>query len=548
MRGRLFLAAATVAVLAASSCKKEVPASLLLTVKNAASTAPAEVRVRVFDAQGQSADFTTFPVSAAPASGVLGTVVIYPRTAAAVLRVQAQGWVGGDKVSEGTRRAELGQTGQATAEVVLADPASVADGDRDGVPDDIDNCGQRANPTQSDADGDGVGDGCADADGGTDGYVPRRPIAAVCTTAAECESGHCVDGVCCESDCTDVCRSCKLPEREGRCAPVAAGQPDPRSGCNRETPESCGFDGTCNGAGGCRRHPAGTVCGAAGCISATDRMLPGTCDGNGGCSPSRSQSCVPFACADGACRLTCSAAGDCAPGSVCSMGSCGRKPLGSPCQAGAECNSGFCVDGVCCDVADCGGPCKACNVAGAAGSCQNLAANAEPRATGCASEAVATCGRTGKCDGTGGCQLHAAGTPCGPRTCSGDTETGADICNGLGVCVPGTPRSCGNYACVEGTGCRTTCGGSGDCQPAASCLGDRCVLRKPLGMACDAAGECASGFCNDGVCCDQACTEPCRRCDGSPVGTCQLLTTGRDANATPSCNPPRRCIAGGVCE
>ena len=48
-----------------------------------------------------------------------------------------------------------------------------------------------------------------------------------------------------------------------------------------------------------------------------------------------------------------------------------RKPTGAPCSAQADCASGFCVDGVCCETA-CDTTCFACNVVGSAGSCIGL--------------------------------------------------------------------------------------------------------------------------------------------------------------------------------
>ena len=558
--------AVLVAALAATlgGCKSKVPSSLLLTVTNGPTAAPPDqVRVRVFDAIGQAAGYVAFSAPAPGADYALGTVVIYPRSSAPAglsLRIQAQGWRQQVQISQGTARVQLADGKQSEAAIILApwQPGAAGDGDGDGVPEEIDNCPTVANPGQDDSDGDGNGDSngssCAAGDGGlsdasTDGYIPTRPLAAACTGSAECESGFCVDGVCCESACVDVCRSCKLTDSEGRCSPLPAGVPDPRGGCSQEAAATCGFDGACNGAGGCRRHPAGTVCRPGACSGvAGERTLPGTCDGNGVCSEPRAQSCMPYACVAGECRATCSGPADCAPGSTCTSGSCGKRALGATCAQGLECNSGNCVDGVCCDVAECGGPCRACNVTGLLGSCQNMAASADPRAGGCLAEAVLTCGRTGKCDGKGGCQLQAEGTPCGARVCTGATETGAPSCNGTGTCVPGTARSCGTYACLDGDACRTSCASDGDCQSAAACVGGRCVLRRAMGAACSQAAECMSGFCNDGVCCNTACTEPCRRCDGDPLGTCQLVTTGRDSNSTPSCGPPRRCIAGGACE
>jgi hypothetical protein len=42
----------------------------------------------------------------------------------------------------------------------------------------------------------------------------------VCANRAECSSGHCVDRVCCNSGCSDVCRSCSVAGRLGMCLPI----------------------------------------------------------------------------------------------------------------------------------------------------------------------------------------------------------------------------------------------------------------------------------------------------------------------------------------
>ena len=182
------------------------------------------------------------------------------------------------------------------------------------------------------------------------------------------------------------------------------------------------------------------------------------------------QSCAPFACAAGRARPAARAAADCAPGIPCNNGSCGKKPLGAACGDGSECQSTHCIDGVCCDTGDCSGACRSCNVVGAAGSCRDLPTNAEPRAAGCPAEPAASCGRTGKCDGTGGCQLYPPATPCGPRSCTAAVETLVPTCNGSGVCVPAGTQSCGNYQC-GGDACATSCSDDNGCAAGLSCVG-----------------------------------------------------------------------------
>ena len=625
---------------------------LLIIDTAAEAPAPDTIRLRVFEAQGPVHDFRSFPaprLTTGAQSARLGTVVIYPRpgaTAGALrLRVQVQGLLADRVISEAAGMTELSPGLQ--VELTLKLQAGTPDADGDGVPDAIDNCRDRPNPGQRDGDSDGKGDDCESSDAGAsaaDGSTsdranadhssgehpndspgdslpatdapqvadagdqpdaapdtplptpvmdmgnaepPRKPVGAACATASECERSACVDGVCCESSCTGACQSCNLPGAAGRCTPVPAGEADP-AGCPAEVAATCGRDGTCDGAGACRLHQPGTVCRAAGCGSASERLMPGTCDGLGRCSAPTSVSCAPYACSGGDCKTSCSNGADCAAGNSCSGGSCGKKPLGAGCTDRSECNSGNCVDGACCDVTECPGPCRSCNVPGAAGSCRNFAANSSPRASGCSPQPADGCGRTGRCDGAGACQLHPAGTGCGQRSCNGGSETAAPSCDGRGSCVAGSTRNCGRFNC-QGGSCATSCSNndgctsnnfcqdgtcvarraagascsegsncssgncvdgrccqSSSCPAGATCTGSggTCVSKRALGAACLTGLDCASGSCADGVCCESSCGDPCRRCNSS--GQCQSIMNGDDPVALPPCIAPRKC-AGGTC-
>jgi MYXO-CTERM domain-containing protein len=46
-----------------------------------------------------------------------------------------------------------------------------------------------------------------------------------CTDPAECSTTFCVDGVCCDTECTDPLMQCNLPGQEGTCASTAAAAP-----------------------------------------------------------------------------------------------------------------------------------------------------------------------------------------------------------------------------------------------------------------------------------------------------------------------------------
>src|SRR5499427_5818574 len=159
---------------------------------------------------------------------------------------------------------------------------------------------------------------------------------AACSADPDCASGHCIDSLCCNIDCTGACGACSIAE-------------------------GAAVDGTCTifpaGAGG---NPA---CGAL------------TCNGvSPACAPCQSDTDCPDA-------RRCAADGTCQPrkmqGEACDEGQ-GKDCLLPGCRV---CQSGFCTDGVCCD-ASCDGLCQACTAkvkgAGADGYCGPIAAGTDP--------------------------------------------------------------------------------------------------------------------------------------------------------------------------
>src|SRR5262249_40363097 len=144
------------------------------------------------------------------------------------------------------------------------------------------------------------------------------------------------------------------------------------------------------------------------------------------------------------------------------------------CSASAECNSGFCAQGLCCTTA-CAGLCKSCAVNGSAGICTNVPAGQDPLQQ-CADATAATCGTDGLCDGNGGCQDHSSTTSWGTDSCTGGTETPGARCDGVGDCVPGTPQSCGAYLCGTNGDCKTSCATSADCASGYTCSGTICCM------------------------------------------------------------------------
>ncbi|MER2560870.1 MAG: hypothetical protein ABTQ32_09135, partial [Myxococcaceae bacterium] len=143
-----------------------------------------------------------------------------------------------------------------------------------------------------------------------------------------------------------------------------------------------------------------------------------------------------------------------------------RVTNGGACTLGGECQSGFCVDGVCCDTA-CGGgvvDCQACSpAAGAAvaGTCSGLTAQAA---------AATTCrAQSGACDLPETCQ--AGSTACPANAFAPSTtvcRAAAGPCDVAESCS-GTSASCGGNAFAPST---TQCRAStGPCDVAEFCGG-----------------------------------------------------------------------------
>jgi hypothetical protein len=377
-----------------------------------------------------------------------------------------------------------------------------------------------------------------------------------CMTGGECESGLCVDGVCCQTECSGVCRSCAVPGKQGTCVPVPEGVK--HRDCADQGAETCGFDGTCDGLGACRRHPTGTRC-AAGACEGSRVVAAGACNGEGACVMGPVQTCAPFNCdaRDGTprCFSTCTSSAQCVPGRECVGGSCGKKQAGASCMDGVECSSGFCADGVCCDSA-CDGPCSSCAQVGSVGVCRAVPNGVrDPRGI-CQDGGAASCRTTGVCDGNGGCARYAAGTICKPPACTGPSaQTTASRCDGQGTCVQGGPLDCAPFACSAATGsCNSTCTRNEDCVTTIVCTGRSCG-KKGLGQPCESAAECNSNFCVDKVCCRDSCQGACRSCALSAMpGVCSLSLPGapdprgvcRDQGKS-SCGTDGTCNGNGDC-
>jgi len=262
---------------------------------------------------------------------------------------------------------------------------------------------------------------------------------------------------------------------------------------------------------------------------ANDDCASGTCDRGVCCASTCTAPCNACAAGTGACLPVKSAddADTCTGTSTCDgTGTC-KKKNGQTCATGPDCASGFCTDGVCCNVA-CNGVCEACDGL-MKGRCDVVAGKARG-ARPCANDGT-SCG--GACDGVqrNVCLFPTLQTGCGTACKDGIRTAGA--CDGKGACVKQPSQPCpGNYACADDSACKVTCATDNDCGklyaceagkcvPAAKCDGDHSILGSDGRTATD-------------------CTP--YRCD--PQNRCRTQCSDVDQCAAPFlCSAEGQCVA-----
>jgi hypothetical protein len=371
------------------------------------------------------------------------------------------------------------------------------------------------------------------------GSCGLKPKGAACNANAECGAGLVCstrEKVCCNTDCSGACTSCTLSATLGTCSPVGPGVTDPSGICGVSAPSTCGNDGKCDGAGACRKYPAGTQCAGATCAAGTSTQnLAKTCNGTGMCSQGGgTHACSPFMC-DGmtGCLDTCTGNDQCVAPNTCVNNVCGKKGPGASCATNDQCASGlFCTDGVCCNSSDCG-TCRACD---ATGMCQN-----SDSTVSCTAHDMCHTDQ-GMCSG-GACQRPTIscddGNPCTADSCNPSTGcvhtaltgmacndnnacTQTDTCNSQGVCTGGNP-----IGCTASDQCHT----AGTCDPATGMCSNP---PKGNGTACNDGNACTTGeTCNGAGSCTGGTAKTCPATD-----QCHMDGTCNPANGTCS-NPPQ---------
>lgn len=142
-----------------------------------------------------------------------------------------------------------------------------------------------ASPDSSDADCDG---GCEDLDAGPPGVANGSS----CTMDSECASGHCVDAVCCDTECATQCHACtavlKGNGEDGACGAITPGN-EPAGECS---------NGACTMYGVCSTPPIPNLCNT-GADCASGFCVGGTCCAQSSCTPI--DSCHWATCSSGTC-------------------------------------------------------------------------------------------------------------------------------------------------------------------------------------------------------------------------------------------------------
>jgi hypothetical protein len=141
-------------------------------------------------------------------------------------------------------------------------------------------------------------------------------LGATCTSADDCGSDACVDGVCCDTDCTETCEACNVAGALGACSPVPVGEPDDTCAGQCDGNGACALDSAqaCNDGNECLSgFCASNVCCNEACTAAcASCSLPGS---EGTCTQN---DCGPYGCDGiGGCLTSCTSTANCAQGHAC---------------------------------------------------------------------------------------------------------------------------------------------------------------------------------------------------------------------------------------
>ena len=182
----------------------------------------------------------------------------------------------------------------------------------------------------------GAGEYCAPASLPAKVGTCVKGARAACTTATECGTGFCVDGVCCDTACNGQCEACDgAGASKGKCTAVKGDVHGSRTACSTGGGDICralACDGTDRLKCAAFKNGLDAECSPASCAGGIETPAS-FCDGAGSCKAGTTRPCAPFACGDKACKKTCTAATDCLKGNVCDPASGQCVPAKSSCSA-----------------------------------------------------------------------------------------------------------------------------------------------------------------------------------------------------------------------
>jgi hypothetical protein len=166
-----------------------------------------------------------------------------------------------------------------------------------------------------------------------------------CSFDAECGSGSCTDGVCCEERCDAPCAACSKRRKgfgdDGVCEAIQPGF-DPARRCVSSQGGACASDDSCNQGGKGLTCVQGVCCDAPCVGTCLSCSLPGkigkcnalpncqlTCDGDHTLKKAGAADvdCSPFKCTGAVCKKSCDSVNDCTATTVCTLeGVCAPPP------------------------------------------------------------------------------------------------------------------------------------------------------------------------------------------------------------------------------
>lgn len=221
---------------------------------------------------------------------------------------------------------------------------------------------------------------------------------------------------------------------------------------------------------------------------------------------------------------------------------------GTACSSNTECPTGYCTDGVCCNVAACD-PCRTC--AGTSpGRCSIVSNREDPDS--CANRDGKSCSLLGECKSANGATAASASEcasgflvdgVCCDQACDGtclacraDLKESGAMSGGCASAKAGLDvRSACAASVRETCGTDGVCDGHGACRkyvPGTGCGASACIDNRATGKLCDGAGQCADSA--EGVPCG---IYACR----AGVGCLSSCTSNTD------CGPRAHCDANGQC-